>query len=158
MNAFVNAIQEQEARTTNGMVARKTSANALVDLFYNIGASRGKNIVPAFAAAFVQDKDLALRIALWARDVRQGAGERQIFRDILTYLEKTDPESAVRLMNKVPELGRFDDLFVFKSGDLKAKAYTLLGDTIRTAQNAKQILSRLDSMTEEECLSILDSL
>ena len=131
MNAFVNAIQEQEARTTNGMKARKTTSNALVDLFYNIGASRGKNIIPAFTAAYVQDRDLALRIALWARDVREGAGERQLFRDIMTHLEKTDPESAVRLLNRVPELGRFDDLFVFKTKDMKAKAYTLLGDKLR---------------------------
>lgn len=131
MNAFVNAIANQEARTANGMKARKSSANALVDLFYNIGASRGKNIVPAFTAAYVQDRDLALRIALWARDARSGAGERQLFRDILTHLEKTDPESAVRLMNRVPELGRFDDLLVFKSQDMKAKAYTLLGDHLR---------------------------
>lgn len=131
MNAFVNAIANQEARTANGMKARKSSANALVDLFYNIGASRGKNIVPQFTAAYVQDRDLALRIALWARDARSGAGERQLFRDILTHLEKTDPESAVRLMNRVPELGRFDDLLVFKSQDMKAKAYTLLGDHLR---------------------------
>ena len=131
MNAFVNAVANQEARTKNGMKARKSSANALVDLFYNIGASRGKNIVPAFTSAYVQDKDLALRIALWARDARSGAGERQLFRDILTHLEKTDPDAAVRLLNKVPELGRFDDLFVFKSKDLKAKAYTLLGDNLR---------------------------
>jgi hypothetical protein len=131
MNAFVNAVQNQEARTANGMKARKSSANALVDLFYNIGASRGKNIVPAFTSAYVQDKDLALRVALWARDARSGAGERQLFRDILTHLEKTDPDAAVRLMNKVPELGRFDDLLVFKSKDMKAKAYTLLGDNLR---------------------------
>ena len=131
MNAFVNAIANQEARTANGMKARKSSANALVDLFYNIGASRGKNSVPQFTAAYVQDKELALRIALWARDARGGAGERQIFRDILAHLEKTDPESAARLLVKVPELGRFDDLFVFKTPDLKAKAYTLLGDHLR---------------------------
>jgi len=67
---FVDAIKNQETRTTNGMKARVSSANACVDLFYNIGASRGKNIVPAFTAAFVENSDLALRIAQWARDVR----------------------------------------------------------------------------------------
>ena len=131
MNAFVNAIANQEARTTNGMKARKSTANSVVDLFYNIGASRGKNIIPAFTAAYVQDKDLALRVALWARDARGGAGERQLFRDILTHLENTDPESATRLMTKVPEIGRYDDLFVFKTQDMKAKAYTMLGNALR---------------------------
>jgi hypothetical protein len=131
MNAFVNAIQNTESRTANGMKARKTTSNALVDFFYNVGASRGKNIIPQFIAAYVQDRDLALRIALWSRDVREGAGERQIFRDIMKYLEKNDPESAVRLLNRVPDIGRFDDLFVFETQDMKAKAYTLLGDNLR---------------------------
>ena len=131
MNAFVNAIQNQEARTENGMKARKSTANALVDLFYKIGASRGKNIIPGFTAAMVEDKDLALRVALWARDAREGAGERQLFRDILVHLEKKDPEAASRLLKRVPELGRFDDLFVFNTKPLKEQAYSLLGDHLR---------------------------
>jgi len=131
MNAFVNAIANQEARTANGMKARKSTANKAVDLFYNIGASRGKNIVPAFTAAYVEDKDLALRIALWARDVRGGAGERELFRSILTHLEKSDKDAALALLKKVPELGRWDDIFVFTDKDLKAAAYTMLGDALR---------------------------
>jgi hypothetical protein len=131
MNTFVNAIANQEARTANGMKARKSTSNAVVDLFYNIGASRGKNIVPQFVSALAADKELALRVALWARDVRGGAGERQLFRDILSYLEKNDPGSAVRLMNKIPEVGRWDDIFTFTSSDMKARAYTMLGDALR---------------------------
>ena len=131
MNAFVNAIANQEARTTNGMKARKGSANALVDLFYKIGASRGKNITGDFTAAYVQNSDIALRIAQWARDVRGGAGERQLFRDILVHLEKRDPDAALALLKKVPEVGRWDDIFVFTSPALKSAAYTMLGDALR---------------------------
>jgi hypothetical protein len=131
MNTFVNAISEQEARTENGMKARATTANACVDLFFIIGASRGKNIIPQFTAAFVENDDLALRIVAWARDIRGGAGEREIFRQVLTHLETANPDAAVALMNKVPELGRFDDLLVFKTKQMKSKAYTLLGDYLR---------------------------
>ena len=126
MNTFVNAIANQEARTANGMKARKSTSNAVVDLFYNIGASRGKNIVPQFVSALAADKELALRVALWARDVRGGAGERQLFRDILSYLEKNDPGSAVRLMNKIPEVGRWDDIFTFTSSDDDSKFNNLI--------------------------------
>ena len=131
MNAFVNAIANQEARTANGMKARKSTANACVDLFFAIGASRGKNIIPQFTAAFVENDDLALRIAAWARDARGGAGEREVFRQILTHLETANPGAAAKLLAKVPELGRFDDLLVFKTKPLKEKAYTLLGDALR---------------------------
>ena len=67
MSTFVEAVANQEARTANGMKARKSTSNAVVDLFYNIGASRGKDVIPAFTAAYVADKNLALRIALCAR-------------------------------------------------------------------------------------------
>ena len=134
MTTFTEAVLNQETRTTNGMKARVSSANANVDLFYSIGASRGKNIIPAFTAAYVENSDLALRIVQWARDVRGGSGERELFRQVLTHLENTNPEDAARLLVKVPEIGRYDDLLVFKSKPLKAKAYTLLGDALR-AQN-----------------------
>ena len=134
MNAFVKAVANQEARTANGMKARKSTANACVDLFYKIGASRGKNITADFTAAYVQNSDVALRIAQWARDVRGGAGERQLFRDLLVHLEKHDPDAALALLKKVPEVGRWDDIFVFKTPALKSAAYTMLGDALR-AQN-----------------------
>ena len=126
MATFVEAVKNQEQRTTNGMQARLSTSNALVDLFFKIGASRGKDITPAFVAAYVEDKELALRIAAWVRDVRGGAGERQLFRDILLHLENSDPDAAMALANKVPELGRFDDLLVFKTQALKNHAHSLI--------------------------------
>jgi len=126
MNTFVNAVKNQKARTANGMKARKSTADACVDLFYNIGASRGKNIVPNFVAAMVEDKDIALRISAWVRDIRGGAGERQIFRDILKYLEKNDFASCVALSRKVPELGRWDDLLVFETPEMKRVAFDMI--------------------------------
>jgi len=128
---FAEAVKNQSARTANGMKARVGSASACVDLFYNIGASRGKDIVPAFTAAYVENRDLALRIALWARDARGGSGERQVFRDILAYMEKANPADAALLIHKIPELGRFDDLFVFSDAKLKWEAFNLLGNHLR---------------------------
>ena len=56
MSTFVEAVKNQGARTANGMKARKSTANACVDLFFKIGASRGKDITRDFAAAFAEDK------------------------------------------------------------------------------------------------------
>jgi hypothetical protein len=131
MSTFVDAVINQDARTANGMKARKSTANAVVDLFYNAGASRGKNIVPAFAAAMAENRELALRVAAWLRDARGGAGERESFRTILRYLEKNDVEAAKALLTKVPELGRWDDIFVFDSDVMKSAAFTMLGDALR---------------------------
>ena len=112
MNTFASAVTNQMTTTENGMLSPLKSSNACVDLFYKISSSRGQDIIPAFTAAYVENKDLALRITLHARDIRQGSGERQIFKDILQHLERVDGESACLLMNKVEELGRWDDLFI----------------------------------------------
>ena len=131
MSTFANAVRNQEARTENGMKARASTSNACVDLFFKIGASRGKNIVPDFTAAYVQNRDIASRIALWVRDSRGGAGERKLFRDIVLELNKTDSDRALAMIRKVPELGRWDDLLIFdKDSAAEAVAFTLIKDAL----------------------------
>ena len=131
MNSFVSAVQNQSARTTNGMRARASTASACVDLFFKIGASRGKDITKDFVAAYAENREIALRIAQWVRDVRGGAGEREIFRQILTYLDKHNPADAAVLLMKVPEIGRWDDIFVLKNKENRYKALSMLGDALR---------------------------
>jgi hypothetical protein len=46
-------------------------------------------------------------------------------------LEKRDPDAALALLKKVPEVGRWDDIFVFSTPALKSAAYTMLGDALR---------------------------
>lgn len=125
---FAEAVQNTvvEARTTNGMAALESTTNPVVDLFYKIGASRGKKIAPDFERAFQFDRTLALRVALWARDVRGGAGERQIFRDILQHLENLHPETLELVLSHVPVFGRWDDLLVFQTKEFKNRAYDLI--------------------------------
>lgn len=126
MSTFVNAVKNQEARTENGMKALKSTTSSCVDLFFKIGASRGKNIVPDFTGAFVENRDYALRIAQWARDIRQGAGERKIFRDVLINLVKTDKDAAIALLHKVPLLGRWDDVLVLVGTELESYAFEMV--------------------------------
>jgi len=132
MTTFSDAVDNQEARTLNDMKARASTANACVDLFYKIGASRGKDITKEFTAAFVEDKELALRVLQWGRDVRGGSGERKLFRDMLLHLEKTDTEAALALVAKIPEIGRWDDLLVFETDALKTAAFESVAEGLRS--------------------------
>lgn len=133
MTSFAQAVVQNPApaRTSNGMRARSGSGAPLVDLFYKIGASRGKNVVADFETAYQADSDIALKIALWARDVRGGAGERQLVRDILLHLEKQYPDTLLRVLPFIPEFGRWDDMLIFKTKPVKDAAYTLIGDALR---------------------------
>jgi hypothetical protein len=100
-------------------------------LFFTIGASRGKDLSVQFVKAMKQDETLALRLLMWARDVRGGAGERDVVRTILLSLEKNYPEVLSRLLPHVAEFGRWDDLLIFKTKTIKDQAFTLIGNALR---------------------------
>ena len=129
MTTFKNAANNTqiESRTENGMVTYTSSLNACVDLFFTIGASRGKNVTAQFERAFQENPELATKILLWARDVRGGAGERQIFRDMLLNIEENHNEYLVPVMKAVPEIGRWDDLLVLKTDAAQTVAFDMIG-------------------------------
>lgn len=114
------------AVTANGAVTNASSLNKCVDLFFLVGASRGKDITSVFAGAMAEDSEVAIRVLEWARDIRGGAGERETFRKLFTYVLKNEPEIASRLMVKVPELGRWDDLFTAFGTPLEREALRMI--------------------------------
>lgn len=114
MSTFAQAVQTQPQRTTNGMQAHKATGSACVDFFYQAGAMRGRCIANAFSAAFQENRDYALRLALWLRDARGGAGERELFIQCINWLQYNgELGSAARLLRKAPELGRWSDVAFF---------------------------------------------
>jgi hypothetical protein len=134
MNQFRNlfagqdtVLDRREARTENGMRALASTLNANVDLFSSVGAARGKNLNGLFDRAFAENQDVALRIAQYARDIRGGQGERKLFRDFLLRLEETQPQVLVesKLLHNIPEIGRFDDLLIFRTEKVKEAAFTV---------------------------------
>lgn len=128
--SFKNAVLNTTvpARTWNGMKAIESTLSNTTDLFFKIGASRGKNITAQFEKAFQENSDIALRIAQWARDARGGAGERELYRQVLKHLEQThtDVLLGTRLLENTAEIGRWDDLLIFTDSDVKAKAFGLI--------------------------------
>lgn len=131
---FKNAVKNTqiEARTENGMKTYDSSLSACVDLFFAIGASRGKDITSKFERAFQEDAEIASKILCWSRDVRGGAGERQIFRDMLVDIETNHSDYLEPLMKVAPEIGRWDDLLVLKTAKGKALAFDMIGAALHS--------------------------
>ncbi len=159
MTTFRNAVLSTPVMTTttNGMVALQSTMSKSVDLFFKIGASRGKNVTAQFEQAFQENPAVALRIAQWARDVRGGAGERQIYRDILRHLEvyRKDVLLETTILQNTAEIGRWDDLLIFSDPEVKKVAFTLIAVALTEGYEARDLLSKLDKMSEEECGVIL---
>lgn len=113
------------SRTENGALTHSTSGSHLLDLFFNFGAARGdtSKLADMFYRSFMNDPELTLRVALWGRDVRGGAGEREAFRAILKALDSRVTFNDA-LLEKIAEVGRADDLLtVTRNFDVVAKFY-----------------------------------
>ena len=135
---LVDALRQEDRLTENGMTTNGSSLSAVVDLFYNIGAMRGQDkerLIATFSKAFYQDPTRAMKILFWARDVRGGAGERQIFRDIMGYLVESHPETLKMNLHLIPEFGRWDDLLALEGTSLQEAAFNLIQAALLDDQN-----------------------
>jgi hypothetical protein len=124
------------AVTENGMEMLATTRSAVVDFFYAVGGARNRyseqsKVNTLFAKARKEDLDLAVRVALYARDVRGGMGERAVFRSLLRRLAIEDRTAAARVMRLVPELGRWDDLFALMTTTLETDALEMYAQALR---------------------------
>ena len=130
---FLDALRQEDMVTENGMATNSTSLNACVDLFFNIGAMRGQDkqrLIATFSKAFNEDPKRAMKLLFWARDVRGGAGERQVFKDILVYLAETHDLVLRPNLHLIAEYGRWDDLLALSGTYLEKEAFTLISDAL----------------------------
>lgn len=128
-NSLINALRTRDNLTENSMVTNSSSLDACVDLFFTIGAMRGqdkKRLIANFSKAFNENPLTALRIMFWVRDVRGGAGERQIFKDLMLYLVENNNEVLAKNLSHIPEYGRWDDLLVLFDTSLDTQAKNLI--------------------------------
>ena len=130
---FLDALRQEDMVTENGMATNSTSLNACVDLFFNIGAMRGQDkqcLIETFSKAFNEDPKRAMKLLFWARDVRGGAGERQVFKDILVYLAENHDLVLRPNLHLISEYGRWDDLLSLAGTYLEKQAFTLISDAL----------------------------
>lgn len=101
--------------TENGAATLKTTQSDCLDLFATVGAIRRESdeeITTRFMRAFAEDKDIAMKLLFFARDIRGGLGERKVFRVSLRWLAKNAPKTIRKNLSYIAEYGRFDDLLV----------------------------------------------
>ena len=81
-------------QTANGAMANRSTGSHCLNFFAVCGALRSAEEGVSrrlFARAYVENRDLAMRALFYARDIREGLGERDVFRDILRLLAQKRP-------------------------------------------------------------------
>ena len=127
---FMNAVRKtldneyNVSITENGAVGYRTTGKDLLDLNFAIASLRKMSdaeVSNRFMKAFCEDQILAMKWLFYARDARQGVGERRLFRVVLADLVKSNPEMVIPVINLIPEYGRFDDLWCLLDNAESAK-------------------------------------
>ena len=114
MNEIKKTLDDEKTLTENGAVGYRTTGKELLDLSFAVASLRSASeleIVNKFTKAFFEDKELAVKFLFFARDIREGLGERRLFRVCLRALALLDKEAVIKLLPYVSEYGRYDDLF-----------------------------------------------
>ena len=153
---FINAVRQtlinemNVAFTENGAVGYRTTGKALLDLNFSVASLRkmsDEEVVGRFKKAFCEDKILAVKWLFYARDVRQGLGERRLFRVVLADLIDSNPEMVIPVINLIPEYGRFDDLWCLLDNTESANVvYKIVNE---------QLTQDWQSMTNNKPISLL---
>jgi hypothetical protein len=100
--------------TENQAVGYVTSGKNLVDINFKISSYRtnSQNLIYDFDKAFHEDKNLAVKWLFFARDVREGLGERDLFQKVFSHLISTHKSKNIEyLLSVIPEFGRWKDIF-----------------------------------------------
>lgn len=127
MNAFVNAIGQNQGLTRNGAISNTTSGSSILDYFSKSGSYVGRN--PAEVAAdmgsiFGTDELQALKVVFYNRmitrkcngfvdptELQKGQGLRDEFAKSLAWLEVNRPQLLYKNLWLIPEIGRWSDLW-----------------------------------------------
>lgn len=157
-------------RTENGAVALSATGDACLDLFATVGALREADesrVQTLFAEAYRENPLFAVKIVFYARDIREGLGERKTFRALLRYMAEKHPEALTGNLDLIGVFGRYDDLYCLMGTPLEdamwavmkeqfeedirnlhqGNAVSLLAKWIKTADASSENTRRLGILT-----------
>ena len=152
MNAMKSTLNNEFniSVTENGAVGYRTTGKELLDLNFAVASLRkmtDAEVAKRFKKAFCEDKVLAMKWLFFARDARQGLGERRLFRVVLKDLVNSNPEMVVPVINLIPEYGRYDDLWCLLDNKESADVICKLVDD--------QLSEDLKNMKAKKSISLL---
>jgi len=154
MTNFMEALSKTQgvasrSITENGAVGHSTTGKALLDMNFKISSYRNASyteLLHDFELAFVENPELAIRWLFYARDIRGGAGERDLFRSVIEQLALEHPELVKKVIHLIPVYGRYDDLLCLIRSKVKTEVLDMIEDQLLKDQlgiEKKQSISLL---------------
>ena len=128
MNFFRKTLEILK-RTWNNAVTNESTLNFNLDMFayssrdpkqdYEKNKNRFKN-------ALIENDEIALANLLYTLDIRNGKGERALFKSYFYTLIEMNKDCAIQILPYIPELGRWDYVFEGIGTEIEETIYELV--------------------------------
>ena len=125
-NVSVPTLPENMQYTSNGAIAYKSTGSALLDINTSIVALRSESdgkVIEMFRKAYKENPRLAIRWLFYAADVREGQGERRLFRLCLKdMMNNGGAQIVANLVPLIPEYSRWDYIYTIMDNPITNSA------------------------------------
>lgn len=133
MTQLQNEMNTEKCLTANGAVGYVTSGKKLLDLNFAVTSLRKQNeqaIINKFMDAYYENPVLAIKWLFYARDAREGVGERRLFRVAMKYLATLKPDVVRSVLKFIAEYGRWDDLYCLVGTPVENDMFALMKEQL----------------------------
>ncbi|MCF0148500.1 MAG: DUF2828 family protein, partial [Clostridium sp.] len=90
-----------------------------------------EEIINKYKLILLFNNDESIKFLFFIRSINKGLGERRIFRILLKYLAKENPDSVEKNLRAIPKYGRWDDLYALFDTPLENKVINLFKSQIQ---------------------------
>ena len=116
-------------RTWNNAITNESTLNFNLDMFAYSSRDpkqdheKNKN---RFKNALIENDEIALANLLYTLDIRNGKGERALFKSYFSALIEMNKDYAIQILPYIPELGRWDYVFEGIGTEIEEAVYELI--------------------------------
>lgn len=130
-NNYLNNLRENTnyTQTENGAKTLESTFSKNLDFFALGGSFRNRNrddIINLFQNAYNENPETAIKILFYLRDIREGQGERRVFREILNYIGNFIQLNNYNIFDYIVQYGRYDDLYSFVKTPLEPYVFNYM--------------------------------
>ena len=128
MNFFGKTLEILK-RTWNNAVTNESTLNFNLDMFAYSSRDPKQNYEKnknRFKNALIENDEIALANLLYTLDIRNGKGERALFKSYFSALIEMNKDYAIQILPYISELGRWDYVFEGIGTEIEENVYELI--------------------------------
>lgn len=137
---FLNKLKQNNlTENTKGSKYYDSTYSANLDVFTALSRFNDTDeIIEKFRKALAEDETIALANLLYILDIRNGKGERLLFKTIFKYLCKNNKELALKILPFISELGRWDYIFEGVNTTIDSDVTEIIKNQLKTDLKCKK--------------------